>query len=328
MRAPAGTAPVPTTQRHLDTSAAEGDGGDVRGLHTVATMAAVSGAPLAAVRHWIRTGSLRASRRAGTIGWFAYGELVVARRLARLLAAGFGLREIDARLAELHPGGTAAAARSGERIVVDGRRLHVQRGGTILGGGGQRLLGFYTDGVADEACAEAVIAPAGPWPARGDGAAHPPERDAPAADLLAMAADLEAAGELEAAAEALRALLQVAGPSATVSFMLAELLYRSGDLTAARERYYMAIEFEPDHLEARTSLACVLAELGDAELAEAALEGVLDAQPDYADAHWHLAGIMGRSGRPHDEDRHLRAFVAIAPDSPWARSARERLGER
>lgn len=301
-------------QRPLPASCDDG----VRGLHTVATMAAVVGVPAAAVRHWIRAGYLRAARRAGGIEWFAYGELVVARRLARLLAAGLALRELDARLAPLHPAGAAAAARDAERIVVDGRRLLVRRGDELLGAGGQRQFGFSTDGLSDRGPAPARSLPVEPPAATDDDAAP---------DLLAMAAELEAIGELEAATEALRARLQSAGPSAPVSFMLAELLYRAGDLTAARERYYAAIELEPDHLEARTSLACVLAELGDPELAEAALEGVLRQQPDYADAHWHLAGVLATTGRNADAARHLRAFVSLAPESPWVRTALERLGE-
>lgn len=310
--------PLATRQRPLPAPCDDDTG--VRGLHTVAAIVAVVGVPPAAVRHWIRAGYLRPSRRAGRIEWFEYGELVVARRLARLLADGFALREIDARLAPLHPQGAAAAVRDGERIVVDGRRLNVRRGDDLLGGGGQRQFGFYAEGVLD-------ASPAAPRPHVVDRPAAPALPDPSAADLLAMAAELEAIGELEAATEALRALLQSGGPSAPVSFMLAELLYRAGDLTAARERYYVAIELEPDHLEARTSLACVLAELGDAELAEAALEGVLRQQPDYADAHWHLAGVLGTTGRDDDAVRHLRAFVSLAPDSPWVRTALERLGE-
>jgi tetratricopeptide (TPR) repeat protein len=110
--------------------------------------------------------------------------------------------------------------------------------------------------------------------------------------------------------------------------MLAELLYRSGDLTAARERYYTAVELDADHLEARASLGCVLAELGDHELALAALEGVLRQEPDYADAHWHLAGVLMSVGRAAESRQHLRAFLRLAPESPWATSARERLEAR
>jgi tetratricopeptide (TPR) repeat protein len=108
--------------------------------------------------------------------------------------------------------------------------------------------------------------------------------------------------------------------------MLAELLYRAGDLTAARERYYSAIELDPDHLQARASLGCVLAELGEHDLAVAALEGVLRQEPDYADGHWHIAGVLRDMGLTGDADHHLRRFLDLAPESPWAALARDRLG--
>ena len=319
------------TQRQFD-AIIDGDGAalaGVRGHHTVAMMAGVLEVPAAAVRHWVRGGLLRPSHHHAGIDWFDFGELVVARRLARLLRVGFGLRELDVRLAALHPQGAAGAARDLERIVVDGKRLSLRCGSDLLGAGGQRQFGFYSpDASAEEDSPPIVI----PWGRHSDDlegvkvvfeGSAPPE-----AELLAMAADLEAAGDLEPATEALRALLQAGGPSARVSFMLAELLYRVGDLTASRERYYAAIELDPDHLEARTGLGCVLAELGDQELAEAALDGVLRQQPDYADAHWHLAGILDSAGRSLDATRHLRTFVALAPDSPWARTAIERLADR
>jgi DNA-binding transcriptional MerR regulator len=319
------------TQRQFD-AIIDGDSSalaGVRGHHTVAMMAVVLEIPVTAIRHWVRGGLLRPTHQVAGIDWFDFSELVVGRRLARLLRAGFGLRELDTRLASLHPGGAAGAARDLERIVVDGRRLSLRCGGTLLGAGGQRQLGFYTpDLTAEEVPPVAVI----PWSAPVEGAVSGgffDRKAAPAEDeLLAMAADLEAAGELEPATEALRAHLQAGGPSACVTFMLAELLYRVGDLTASRERYYAAIELDPDHLEARTGLGCVLAELGDHELAEAALDGVLRQQPDYADAHWHLAGILDGVGRAFDATRHLRTFVALAPDSPWARTAIERLADR
>jgi tetratricopeptide (TPR) repeat protein len=109
--------------------------------------------------------------------------------------------------------------------------------------------------------------------------------------------------------------------------MLAELLYRAGDLTAARERYYMTIELDADHVRARTSLGCVLAELDERDLAFAALEGVLRQEPGYADAHWHIAGVLTSLGREDEAHRHLRRFLTLAPDSPWAAQARDRLGE-
>ena len=297
----------------------------VRRLYTVPMMTAVLGAPPAAVRHWVRGGLFEPTRRAGSLEWFDFQQLVVGRQLMRLLSTGLSLREIDDKLAGLAAGGAAAAARVSERIVTDGRRLSIRRGSRLVGAGGQLQLGFYTDGLhTDDAEPLAALLPrldAGPE------IAIEMDDDEPtcAAELLDLAADLEAAGEFTEAAEALRAVLQAEGPTAQVVFMLAELLYRSGDLTAARERYYAAVELDDDHLEARSSLGCVLAELGDHELSLAALEGVLRQQPDYADAHWHMAGVLADVGRAADSQRHLRAFLALAPESPWAALARERL---
>ena len=69
----------------------------------------------------------------------------------------------------------------------------------------------------------------------------------------------------------------------------------------------------------------MLADLGEQELALAALEGVLVQEPGYADAHWHMAGVLASRGELAEARDHLRAFLALAPDSPWARAARDRL---
>lgn len=304
--------------------------GVIQRLYTVPLMADVLGVPVAAVRHWQRGGLLEPSRRAGALEWFDFQQLVIGRQLARLLSAGFSLRDIDAKLAALSSGNAAAAARAAGRIVNDGRRLSLRRDNRLLGDGGQMQLGFYTDGLAidDDTVAMPLMRTTIPAPPC-DAAIVVGINDEPdsAAELLDLAADLESAGEYAEAAEALRAVLQADRPTAHVMFMLAELLYRAGDLTAARERYYAAVELDADHLEARASLGCVLAELGEHELALAALEGVLRQQPDYADAHWHMAGVLTDVGRPDDAQRHLRTFLALAPASPWAKLAREQLDD-
>ena len=300
----------------------------VRRLYTAGLMADVLGAPPAAVRHWVRQGLLAPARRFGSIEWFDFGQLVVGRHLARLLAGGLSLREIDAQLCGLGAGDAAAAARVADRIVADGRRLSLRAGDKLLAAGGQLHLDFYTSALtrasADDEPPRVVSlgarAAALPLEEPGDRAV-----DDDVAEILGLADDLEANGEFVEAAEAVRAVLQAQGPSAAVMFMLAELLYRAGDLPAARERYYAVIEIDASHLRARTSLGCVLAELGDHELALAALEGVLRQEPGYADAHWHVAGILADLGRTREARHHLERFLALAPESPWAESARQRL---
>ncbi|MFM7107549.1 MAG: tetratricopeptide repeat protein [Planctomycetaceae bacterium] len=307
----------------------DADDPGVRRLYTTALMADVLGAPPAAVRHWVRQGLIAPARRAGSIEWFDFGQLVVGRHLARLLDGGLSLRDIDAQLAELGGGDAPAVARIGDRIVVDGRRLSLRDGGQLLAAGGQMHLEFYasalTGGPPDDdpprvvAIGDRAVSRAATVPAIDRAI------DDDVSDILGLADDLEAAGEFVEAAEALRAVLQAQGPTAHVIFMLAELLYRAGDLPAARERYYAVIEIDSGHLRARTSLGCVLAELGDHELALAALEGVLRQEPGYADAHWHVAGILADLGRPREARHHLGTFLALAPESPWAALARQRL---
>lgn len=312
--------------------AAESPG--VRRLYSAAMIADLLAVPPAAIRHWIRGGLLEVAERAGSLEWLDFGQLVVGRHLAGLLVAGLSLREIDAKLADLAPGGGRAAANAVDRIVADGRRLSIADRGRLLGAGGQLQLPFYTDSISTgrrwpEDEEPAVVGLAASLRAAADAAAAAPLPGGDVvAEILDLADDLEAAGEYAEAAEALRAVLQAQGPTAAVMFMLAELLYRAGDLTAARERYYATIEIDPEHLQARTSLGCVLGELGETELALAALEGVLRQEPDYADAHWHVAGVLANLGRPADCRRHLRRFLTLAPQSPWANLARQRLADR
>ena len=326
---------VPETREGMTDSSAADDCPYVRRLSSPAMMADLLGVPPAAVRHWIRSGLLEVAERSGSLEWLDYGQLVAGRGLAALLNAGLSLREIDAQLAGLAVDRRAVAA---GRVVIDGRRLAVARDGMLLGAGGQMHLGFYTElgrpepglpAENDEAAAIVMFhgrpgQAAGHAPSDPEGDAALPGGDV-VAEILDLADDLEAAGEYAEAAEALRAVLQAQGPTAEITFVLAELLYRAGDLTAARERYYAAIELDPEHLRARASLGCVLGELGEPELAVAALEGVLRQEPEYADAHWHMAGVLEDLGRPSEARRHLRRFVDLAPHSPWAEAARHKL---
>jgi DNA-binding transcriptional MerR regulator len=117
-------------------------------LYTVAMMADVLRVPRSAVRRWRRRGLIEPARRSGSIEWFGFPQLVVGRQLVRLLQAGLSLRDIDAQLPTLAPGGAAEAARIADRIVADGRRLSIRRDGGLMGAGGQLQLGFYTDALS------------------------------------------------------------------------------------------------------------------------------------------------------------------------------------
>ncbi len=144
-------------------------------------------------------------------------------------------------------------------------------------------------------------------------------------DLVERAARLEEEGDLEAAADMYRTAMAIGGPDPSSCFALAELLYRLGDVTAARERYFMTIELDEEYVEARANLGCVLVELGQRELAVAAFEGALTFHGEYPDVHYHLARTLDDLDRSAEAEVHWRAFLSLAPESPWAATARQRL---
>jgi tetratricopeptide (TPR) repeat protein len=246
--------------------------------------------------------------------YFAFEEIVVARRLVELVANGASVAEIDRQLGKLArcwPGVSRPLAQLA--LEVEGRRLLVKRGGAVLEAHGQQRFDF---GRADDE--ESTI------PLR---IGQPRSNLATAEQLVAQAEELDEAGDPASAADLYRAALVAGGPTAQVCFQLAECLYQLGDLSAARERYWMAIELDDAFLEARANLGCVLSELGQTELAIGAFEGALALHPDYADAHYHLIRLLESSGRISDAERHRRRFAELAPASPWLGVSVAPMGE-
>jgi tetratricopeptide (TPR) repeat protein len=285
-------------------------------LYTPAMLAEALRVPVEAVRRWHRRGVLRPARLVQRLPYFDFDEAAVARRLAQLFHAGCSLRVIDRRLAEL-----ARLAPHLERpladpsVVVEGRRLFLRRGDELAEPHGQLLLDFDAAPEDDEPAsviamfAEGRPTAASVLEASDDGATTLAER------WRQEALDWEDEGRLDRAAEAYRTLLMA----------LADVLYRAGDLPAARERYYAALEIDEEYVEARANLGCVLAELGELDLAAATFEGALSFNAEFADVHFHLAHVLDRLSRGDEALAHYRTFLSLAPESPWATAAHERL---
>jgi tetratricopeptide (TPR) repeat protein len=284
--------------------------------------------PVAAIRQWHARGALRAKREVRRLAYFDFEEVRVAQKLAQLLEAGCSLSAVNRKLDSLSrmladsPRPLADPA-----VVVEGRRLVVQRDEGLAEPSGQLLIDFDADKPDAAGDASPVAIPFVAQQAlrhlssdRGR-ASHPQSAE----DLRALAAELEGNGQHQQASEVYRAILFSGESTAEDHFVLAELLYLTNDLSAARERYYMAIELDEDFVEARSNLGCVLAEQGETGLAEAAFRGALEYHPDYADAHYHLARLLDRAQRSAEASRHWQLFMNLAPASPWADEARERL---
>jgi tetratricopeptide (TPR) repeat protein len=302
-------------------------GQGIERLYTPAMLAELTGVPISAIRHWARRGALRPTREVRRLAYFDFGEVGVARKLAQLLAAGCSLSNINRKLDELGRLRTKMPRPLADpAVVVEGRCLRIRHDAGIAEPSGQLVIDFEEVAPPPHGPGEgelvAIPIAADPF-GRGDEAAV---GDYTADGLRSLAAELEQGGHRDQAIEAVRAILMSGDFTADDQFALAELLYRDGDLSAARERYYAAIEIDEDFVEARSSLGCVLAEQGALELAEAAFLGALKYHPDYADAHYHLARLLDRQDQPTAALRHWRRFMELAPASPWADEARERVG--
>lgn len=303
---------------------ADADAIAIQRLYTPAMLAELVGVPVAAIRRWERQGTLQPVKVVRRLSHFDFEEVGVARRLAQLLAAGCSLRMVDRRLAEIErllPESPRPLA--DPRVVVEGRRLFLRLGDDLAEPGGQLLLDFDESSLADEDEAPATISIA--LGQRTKPSDNGDTLQALIERLQQEAIDWEDEGRLDRAAESYRTLLMAAGPQPEFHFALADVLYRANDLSAARERYYSALEIDEEYVEARASLGCVLAETGELELAAATLEGALQYTADFADVHYHLAHVLDRLDRPAEALEHWRTFLDLAPESPWAAAARDRL---
>lgn len=299
-------------------------------LYTPAMIAGFIKTPVRNVRRWHRMGLLDHTKVAHKLPYFDFEQLQNAKQLAAWIEKGARPVDIAKQLANFQPWVVKRSLIDLD-LVVDGRRLLLRQGGQLLGANGQLHLDFDLLPEDTEDTLPIVLSSQPAFVEEvsevTSGAAVPNDvenwkRD----DLMRMAEELEDAGQLSEAIEWYRVILARYGLNAEVCFQLAELLYRQGDVTAARERYYNAIELDEDFVEARVNLGCVLAETGNNLLAIAAFQGVLFKDDGYPDVHYHLARCLDEAGQEDQADRHWLRFIQLAPQSPWAEEAIERLG--
>lgn len=297
----------------------------IQRLYTPAMLAELLDVPVTVVRRWHLHKLIVAHQEVRRLPYFDVPEVATAQRLAQLLRAGVSPENIEKKLAELArllPGVERPLLQPS--VIVQGQSILVRQGEGLVEAGGQLRFDFESTELPPLAApSQAIVQPSHVAAAGILRSAE--DLSVSAEQMRSLAAELEDAGRLSEAADVQRAALAAAGPDPEGCFQLAELLYRQGDLSGARERYYMAIELDEDYVEARANLGCVLAEAGQRELAIAAFEGALRFHPDYADAHYHLACTLDEMGHRRTAEQHWRKFLSLAPDSPWAAEAAERL---
>ena len=295
---------------------------DIGRLYTPAMLAGLLDLPLSTIRRWHRRGLITPTRQVNKLAYFDFQEVASARRIARLIASGATPQSIEtklSRLAGLYP--TLHRPLSQLTVIVEGRDVLLRQGEGLVEPNGQKRIDFDSLAMSDDdpGGSHLLSIKSATPDVTLDQLATPDE-------FLKMAIDFEDVDDTDSAIEVYRAMGLAVGPTADASFRIAELLYQNHDLAGARERYYIAIELDESFVEARASLGCVLVEMGEKELALAAFEGALLHHPDYPDVHFHMARLLDEMDQPEQAEPYWQGFLDLAPKSPWAEEARERLG--
>ena len=308
---------------------------EVGKLYTPAMLAELLQVPMTTIRRWHRRGLITPTRQVKKLPYFDFEEITSARRIAALIDSGMNSTQIEkqlSQLADLYP--DLQRPLSQLSIIVEGRKILLRQGEGLVEPSGQKRLDFDTVDATDRSDDEplATISFASVTGNGLQGVAEAESGFSVGASgqrtktaFLQLAIELEDEGEFRSAIDVYRSLSLAQGPSADVSFRMAELLYQVNDLAAARERYSMAVEFDEAFVEARANLGCVLVELGQTELALATFEGALEHHPDYPDVHFHLARLLDEIGSDQKAWQHWARFLELTPSGPWADEARLRI---
>ncbi|QDT05833.1 lipoprotein NlpI [Rubripirellula lacrimiformis] len=318
----------------------------IRRYYTPAMLAHLLGVSVRVIRRWQRRGLITPVQTLHRLPYFDFQEVATARRLASWIASGASPQAIEQRLVEwVEVLPDIQRPLDQLSILVEGKHVLMRQGEGLLEPGGQLRFDFDAlDDDDDESTSFDVDAldhaddddddltfPPATISIFTDVADIPDEyslrhsTEALNDPLLAAAFVAEDDGDFAAAVDYCHAIIARDGPRADISFQIGELLYRLGEVVAARERYYSAIEVDPDFVEARASLGNVLSETGQYELAVAAFRGALSLHTDYADVHYNLAQVLDQLERSVESKHHWKRFLELAPDSPWAGEAQQRI---
>lgn len=302
----------------------------IRRYHTPAMLAHLLGVSVHVIRRWQRRGLITPVRTLHRLPYFDFQEVATARRLAQWIATGASPQAIERRLVEL-----VEVLPELQRpldqlsILVEGSHVLLRGGEGLLEPNGQ--LRFDFDLLDQNATDDAIeanqsgVTKLAIYEEPPDVVPFRSPEDLFSDDLLDAAFEAEEDGDLALAVDYCHAILARDGPRPDIDFQLGELLYRSGEVVAARERFYSAIETDPDFVEARMGLGCVLQETSQIDLALAAFRGALELHEDYSEAHYHMANLLDELGQDQEAEHHWQRFLELAPESPWAQEARDRL---
>lgn len=255
---------------------------------------------------WAKAGLLSPAKDARGQLLFSFRDAVAARTIARLLAEGAPLKDIQRAVKTLRRSEPTVELPLAEvRFLFEGGEVLFQDGNVLRSPSGQMYLDFTAE----------TGAPEPEVPARERAEGH-------------FAAGCIAAWEHSdfASAEAHFRSSVEADPSFADAWCdLGTIVFELGRHEEARRYYLRALETEPDHAEGLCNLARLLLQAGLADLATDYLRRALAVAPEFALAHLH-AGVAHESQGEHPRAAaHYQRALELEPEAPWAAEAAEAL---
>jgi hypothetical protein len=289
----------------LDLLGAKAEREDFSRLYTAEQVSRIVGEPLSIVRSWVRRGLLQPARLAHRLAWFEFTDILSARNLSRLTAAGVPASRIHRSLAEIArwlPDGGRILGRL--QAYAAGVKLRMPDG-TWVEPSGQRLMDFRSgEGASAGREAPGRISPfpgpAGPTSVDGE------------SSWFARALEAEEAGDLQSAVRFYSAELE-SFREPEVLFNLGNVLYELGQEERAAERYLQAIEADNGFAEAWNNLGNSLVALRRFRDGIHAYEMALSLEPTYPEPHCNLATVLDRLGQPGQALEHRLACQSAFP---------------
>ncbi len=147
-------------------------------------------------------------------------------------------------------------------------------------------------------------------------APHPTPTPPPKSMLpesLKVAVRHHQAGDIEAAKQTCRAVLEHQPELADGWHLLALMAHQEHQLEEAIAHYQQAIAADPNHCDSYNNLAVALHEQGKFDDAIAHYQKVLALKPDYADAHNNYANALREKGRLAEAVQHYQQAIAANP---------------
>jgi tetratricopeptide (TPR) repeat protein len=134
-----------------------------------------------------------------------------------------------------------------------------------------------------------------------------------AAETLQEGLEAHRTGDLEAAEESYREVLEIEPDNKFALYNLALIQQTRGEASLAEQNYRRALTVDPDFVPALFNLAILRTEAGASQEALELYRHVIDLEPDRAAAHLNLGLLLQDLGRKKEAREELARAVELDP---------------